>query len=238
MVTIRAPVSRARATSFASTSRTSGKSRSLTTIVRSGRFCIRASTSSPRRPRLRLSESVESAMYCSSRSTNWGTTSEPLDEPRLADVGDPAVDDDVRVEDLRAGAAGVGGRRARGGAAARGRRGRRRRRRRPEARRASRAPPRRAPGRRARARPSRARPAPRRGRDRAPAARGPAAPPPPRRAPSPPPFRPSSCASPRRCSPIERRDPRAVILSPGGRSVNRRPGRGRRRGRLSADAVL
>ena len=67
--------------SFRSTSRTSGKSVSTICTWTCAIFWIFCRMSRPRRPRLRLSESDESATCCSSRSTNCGTTSVPSRKP-------------------------------------------------------------------------------------------------------------------------------------------------------------
>ena len=67
--------------SLRSTSFTSGKSVSTIWTRTPVIFWMRCSTSSPRRPRLRFSESEESATCCSSRSTNCGTTSVPSRKP-------------------------------------------------------------------------------------------------------------------------------------------------------------
>src|SRR5579862_6087540 len=55
--------------------------------------------SRPRRPRLRLSESAESATSWSSRRTNCGVTMTPSRNP-VSDIGDASVDDDAGVENL------------------------------------------------------------------------------------------------------------------------------------------
>ena len=67
--------------SLRSTSRTSGKSVSTICTCTCGIFWMRCRMSRPRRPRLRFIESEESATCCSSRSTNWGTTSVPSRKP-------------------------------------------------------------------------------------------------------------------------------------------------------------
>ena len=56
--------------------------------------------SKPRRPRLRLSESEESATSCSSLSTNCGITSVPSMKPVSQTSAIAAVDDHARVKNL------------------------------------------------------------------------------------------------------------------------------------------
>ena len=60
---------------------TSGKSVSTICTWTFVIFWMRCRMSSPRRPRFRFMESEESATCCSSRSTNWGTTSVPSRKP-------------------------------------------------------------------------------------------------------------------------------------------------------------
>ena len=67
--------------SLRSTSLTSGKSVSTICTCTLVIFCTRCSTSRPLRPRFLFIESEESATCCSSRSTNWGTTSVPSRKP-------------------------------------------------------------------------------------------------------------------------------------------------------------
>ena len=67
--------------SLRSTSFTSGKSVSTICTCTFVIFWMRCSTSRPRRPRFRFSESEESATCWSSRRTNWGTTSVPSRKP-------------------------------------------------------------------------------------------------------------------------------------------------------------
>ncbi len=71
----------AKATSLASTSRTPGASSSIMLTDRSSISRSRLSTSSPRRPRPRLMAFSESAIFCSSASTNLGTDSRPGTNP-------------------------------------------------------------------------------------------------------------------------------------------------------------
>src|SRR5439155_1572465 len=76
-----APRRRASSRSFRSTSSTPAMSTSAISTVRPGIRWSRPSTSKPRRPRLRLSASDESAIRWSSRSTKPGTTSGPSRNP-------------------------------------------------------------------------------------------------------------------------------------------------------------
>ena len=81
LVTILPEIRWASSISFRSTSRTSGKSVSTICTCTFVIFWIFCRMSRPRRPRLRFSESEESATCCSSRSTNCGTTSVPSRKP-------------------------------------------------------------------------------------------------------------------------------------------------------------
>ena len=81
LVTIFAPSVRASSMSFRSTSFTSGKSTSEIITSTPDIFWIFWRMSRPRRPRLRLSESLESATNCSSLSTNCGITRVPSMKP-------------------------------------------------------------------------------------------------------------------------------------------------------------
>ena len=89
---------RARRTSLASTSFSSGKSPSwILTSLRVLRW-MRLSISRPRRPRARLMGSLESAICCSSLQHEPRHDDEALEEIGLDQVGDAAIDDDAGIE--------------------------------------------------------------------------------------------------------------------------------------------
>ena len=81
LVTIFPSYTLASSISFISTARTCGKSSSTICTSTTAIFWMRCRMSRPRRPRLRLSESEESAISCNSRSTNWGIMSVPSTKP-------------------------------------------------------------------------------------------------------------------------------------------------------------
>ncbi len=81
LVMILPSISRASSMSLRSTSLTSGKSFSTICTLTPTVFWMRCRMSSPRRPRLRLMESDESAIICSSCRTNCGSTSTPSRKP-------------------------------------------------------------------------------------------------------------------------------------------------------------
>ena len=83
------------------------KSRSLISTAASS--CRRLSTSKPRRPRVRLSGSIESEIACSSRSTKRGTISDAFEKSAFDDLHDAPVDDRRRVDELWAPPACVAG---------------------------------------------------------------------------------------------------------------------------------
>ena len=60
--------------------------------------------SRPRRPRLRFSLSELSAIACNSCSTKRGTISLRVDDPRITNIGNPAVDNHTGVEHQRSSA--------------------------------------------------------------------------------------------------------------------------------------